>query len=182
MVRRSGVRITGFVLFLPLVLCAAGSRDFVLPQEAEGPVPRYSLENVEHFHYEQGDLRVKVTFEHGDFFAEAGELRVEKCRFVYYDSSGETLSRGSSERAVLFQDSSRLEAYRDVVIVSEANGATLRTEYLVWEGEESNFTTDEEVVITRENGDILQGVGMVADVALNFVTIQRNVHGRIRPE
>jgi LPS export ABC transporter protein LptC len=172
----------GQALLVSLALCAAGTRETSLPPEPEGPVPRYSLEQVQHFHYQQGDLRVKVAFEHGEFFSESGELRVEKCSFVYYDSSGAPLSRGSSQRAVLFENRSRLEASRDVEIVSAVNGATLRTEHLVWEGGENRFTTEEEVLITRENGDILQGVGMVADVALNVVTIQRNVHGRIRPE
>lgn len=178
----TGVRNTVLLLLIPLVLCAAGARNLARQPAKEGPLPRYSLEGVQHFHYEQGDLRIKVDFDHGDFFADEGELRIEKCQFVYYDSSGDTLSRGTSEQAVLFENSSRLVAHRNVVIVSEVNGATLRTDHLVWEGKERQFTTDEEVVITRENGDILRGVGMVADVSLNVVTILRNVHGRIETE
>jgi LPS export ABC transporter protein LptC len=176
-----GAAVLILLLFVSPVLM--GSKPMELPPpETEEERPRYSLNDVLHYHYQDGVLRLEVSFTHGDFFSEAGELRVENCRFVYYDETGAPLSRGNSNRATLFENQSRLVAQDDVVVFSEVNGGTLTTEHLVWEGSESRFTTEEEVVMTRKNGDILQGEGMVADVALNYVVIKRNVHGRIRSE
>jgi len=151
-------------------------------QSVEKELPHYSLTNVTHYHYEKDYLRLKVVFEHGDFFSQENELRVENCSFVYYDRNGEKLSSGSSKRAVLYQDESLLIAEEDVVVISAVNGARLDTEYLEWIGKEDRFSTDRFVTITRKNGDILTGMGMDADVALQFITIKKNVKGSIRPE
>jgi len=83
---------------------------------------------------------------------------------------------------VLYQDESLLIAEEDVVVISAVNGARLDTEYLEWIGKEDRFSTDRFVTITRENGDILTGMGMDADVALQFITIRKNVKGSIRSE
>jgi len=151
-------------------------------QQATSAVPHYSLQNVTHYHYEMGVLRVKIVFEKGDFFSELNELHVENCSFVYYDSSGGSLSRGQSKRAVLYQNQSQLMAEDDVVVISDINGGRLDTDYLEWQGDRNQFSTESFVTITRENGDILQGIGMVADVALRYVNIKKNVRGSIKAE
>jgi len=151
-------------------------------RQTEKELPHYSLTNVTHYHYEQDKLRVKVIFERGDFFSRENELHVENCSFVYYDRDGRKLSNGSSKRAVLYENSSLLIAEDDVVVFSAVNDARLDTEYLEWIGSEDRFSTDRFVKITRENGDILTGMGMDADVALRFITIRKNVKGSIRSE
>jgi len=147
-----------------------------------GMLPAYSLEEVTHYQYEAGKLKIKVMFEKGDFFEELQELRVEKCRFVYYDSNGNSVSRGHSNKAVLYEGSSLLVAEDDVVVISEENGGMLKTDYLEWRGDSSQFVTDSFVTITRENGDTLQGIGMITDLALNYVTVKRNVRGSMEAE
>jgi LPS export ABC transporter protein LptC len=145
-------------------------------------LPAYRLENVTHYQYEAGDLKIKVIFEKGDFFEEFQELRIEECRFVYYDSNGNSVSRGHSNKATLYEGNSLLVAEDDVVVTSEENGATLKTDYLEWRGDSSQFVTDRFVTITRENGDILQGTGLITDLALNYVTVKRNVEGSMEAE
>ena len=58
----------------------------------------------------------------------------------------------------------------------------LKTDYLEWRGDSSQFVTDSFVTITRENGDTLQGTGMITDLALNYVTVKRNVRGNMEVE
>jgi LPS export ABC transporter protein LptC len=145
-------------------------------------LPAYSLEDVTHYQYEAGNLMLKIMFEHGDFYDEQQELRVEKCRFVYYDINGNRVSTGQSEKAVLYKDRSQLVAEDDVVVISEENGGKLQTDYLEWRGDDAQFVTESFVTITRQNGDTLQGIGMITDVALNYVTVKRDVRGSIEAE
>ena len=145
-------------------------------------LPAYSLEAVTHYQYEAGKLKIMVMFEYGDFFEELGELRVEKCRFVYYDSNGDSVSSGHSNKATLYEGNSLLAAEDNVVVTSEENRAMLKTDYLEWRGDSSQFVTDRFVTITRENGDTLQGTGMITDLALNYVTVQRDVKGSMEAE
>ncbi|MFW6138750.1 MAG: LPS export ABC transporter periplasmic protein LptC [Spirochaetota bacterium] len=146
------------------------------------PLPEYVVYDVTHYHYQNGHLRVEIRFDRGEFYSEDNQLHVENCNFVYYDINGNVLSRGSSKRAVLFRKNSVLIARKDVKVVSEVNQATLETQYLRWSGETNQYTTDEFVTITRKNGDWVSGVGMVADVALEYVAIKKDVRGSFMPD
>ncbi len=145
-------------------------------------LPSYSLEDVTYYQYEAGSLMLKIMFEQGSFYDEQQELRVEKCRFVYYDIYGNMVSTGRSRKAVLYKGRSQLVAEDDVVVISEENGGMLQTDYLEWRGDSAQFVTESFVTITRQNGDTLQGIGMITDVALNYVTIKRDVRGSIESE
>jgi LPS export ABC transporter protein LptC len=145
-------------------------------------LPAYSLEDVTHYQYEAGNLMLKIMFEKGDFYDEQQELRVEKCSFVYYDIDGNRVSTGRSRKAVLYKGRSQLVAEDDVVVISEENGGMLQTDYLEWRGDSAQFVTESFVTITRQNGDTLQGIGMITDVALNYVTVKRDVRGSIEAE
>jgi LPS export ABC transporter protein LptC len=170
------------VLFL-LPACSR-SRDAELKNEVKDAenLPAYKLQDVTHYQYEEGILRLELTFERGSYFTNRDELRVENCSFVYYDIDGEKVSTGSSKEAVLFKNKSLLIAQNDVVVVSEVNRGKLETEYLEWKGKVDRFVTDQFVTMTRENGDTLQGIGMITDVALNYVTIKKDVKGSFGTE
>ena len=151
------------------------------PYTAE-ETPDYKLRDVVHYTYQEGDLRVMMEFENGLYYADVEELHIENCSYVYYDRFGEVESRGKSRRATLYEDDSYLEAEDDVVVISEVNGTKLETDYLEWYGTRDQFVTESFVTVTRTNGDILQGIGMTADVALNYVTIKKDVRGSVRNE
>jgi LPS export ABC transporter protein LptC len=177
--------------FAPVLISAAitlggcaGSTEVKPEDVTEEPeaVPAYILKDVTHFQYVSGMLRLKIDFDRGYYYEEAGELRIENCNFVYYDRTEEEISLGRSNKATLYQKDSLLVAEDEVVIVSKTNRTTLETDYLEWWGGESRFVTDSFVTITRENGDRLQGIGMITDVALNYVTIKKDVRGSFSPQ
>jgi len=171
-------------VFLLLSGCAEGREEKQKGQEAVQvpPPPDYVLSDVVHHHYENGILRLVMTFSSGEYYSSEDVLDVEKCSYVYYDTRGRVLSRGRSQRARLFDSKSRIVAEDEVVVVSEVNGGVLRTEYLVWSGDKDQFTSDAFVNITRRNGDTISGIGLTADLALRYVTIKKNVKGYFREQ
>jgi LPS export ABC transporter protein LptC len=177
-----GVRPCTFcaALFL-LVLsgCADGRTERRTAEETGGEIqlPEYVLRGVTHSFYESGVLKLRFDFEKGSYFAGRHELAVVNCAYIYYDSEGNVLSRGRSKRATLMSGGSRLVAEDDVVVVSEVNGGVLKTGRLEWLGEKNQFSTNDFVTVTRVNGDMISGKGMIADLALRVVTIKRNVKG-----
>jgi LPS export ABC transporter protein LptC len=160
---------------------AAAAQDEIESGE-EVRLPDYVLGGVTHTFYQKGVLRLKVTFERGEYFTAEGRLAVENCMYVYYDNSGRVLSRGKSKRARFSSNRANLIAEEDVVVISELNGGVLETEYLEWSGDRNQFTTEDFVTITRTNGDRIHGKGMIADLALRTVTIKRNVKGHFSDE
>ncbi len=178
-----------FITVIPVLLL------FLLPAYGEGIkngntsdaaeyqekiLPDYALKNVKHYHYEKGILRLEVIFEDGEYYSAEQELHIENCSFLYYDIDETLISRGRSKRARIFSEQSLIIAENDVVIISEVNGGVLETEYLEWHGHEDRFVTDRPVTITRRNGDIVSGKGMIADIALRFVTLESDVRGSFR--
>jgi LPS export ABC transporter protein LptC len=163
--------------------CAGSMSDKPTPMTEKPDIfPAYSLEDVTHYQYESGVLRLRVDFDRGYYYDELKELRIENCTFVYYDRNEEEISSGHSRKATLYQNESLLVAEDEVVIFSKINRGTLETDYLEWRGNDSQFVTDRFVTITRYNGDTLQGIGMITDMALNYVTIERDVKGSFIPE
>jgi LPS export ABC transporter protein LptC len=164
--------------FLLLFGCSQrNSRELRDSQKEPAILPAYSLERVTHYQYEAGVLRLRVNFDWGAYYEDRRELRIENCTFVYYDNDGSEISSGRSKKATIYRDTSRLVAEENVVIVSKINRGMLETDYLEWRGDDSQFVTESYVTITRHNGDTLRGVGMITDVALNYVTIKRDVRG-----
>jgi len=170
------------IFLLPLSGSGIKSREGYVasPQSRNTVLPEYILKEVRHYHYEEGVLRMEASFEAGEYYASSGELYIENCNFLYYDKNGTLVSRGSSEKARLYGDRSLINAENNVLIVSEVNGTLLETDYLEWHGEDERFVTESDVVITRKNGDMLSGRGMIADLALRFITIKSDVKGSFR--
>jgi LPS export ABC transporter protein LptC len=143
----------------------------------EDVIPDYILQDVTHYHYEEGVLVFEVVFQRGEYYASADELYIENCNFIYYDMEGNVISRGSSENARVYSSQFIIKAENNVVVVSEENSCVLETEYLEWRGADRQFNTEKFVTITRENGDTISGRGMVADLALSVCTITSDVRG-----
>ena len=145
--------------------------------DSSGPVPDYIFQNVTHYYYEDGIKKSMIMFESGEYYSEHEELYVVKCNYIYYDIDGTVSSRGSSDRAKIFNNGSLIISEDNVVIISETNNTVLETEYWEWHGDEEQFITDRFVNVTRTNGDIITGYGMLADIAIRFVTINKDAKG-----
>jgi len=182
MIIRTFYLLVYFTLFFTIICYASGNKE---PERAVSTsqatdIPDYVLHDVIHYQYDSGVLKVKVIFEGGSFSRGEEELHVENCSFEYYDSNEVVISRGSAKEATLFRGRSELIADGDVVVVSELDGAKLETDHLEWHGKNNQFTTESFVTITRVNGDIIQGYGMISDVALRYIKIKKNVRGIIK--
>lgn len=149
------------------------------PEGEEKRQSDYVLEGVTHFHYENGILKVLIEFKLGYYYKREDELEMFDCKFKYFNKAGDLVSHGKAESALLYSVKSRLIARGNVVVTSETNGATLKTDELEWDGDEEKFFTESEVEITSKKGDVITGRGMVADIALRFVKIKYNVRGRL---
>ena len=156
----------------------SGKEDLFAPNgDQRERVPDYVLRNVTHYYYEDGVKKSTIVFESGEYYSDEEELDVENCNYIYYDINGNIKSRGSSDRARVYKGGSLIISEDNVVLISETNNAVLETDYLEWHGNEEQFITDRFVKITRTNGDIITGYGMLADLALSFVTIQKDARG-----
>ena len=149
------------------------------PQKKQ-KIPDYIIYDVKHYHYNKGKLSVVIDFKKGVYFSDESLLKIENCSFIYYDKNGLISSKGHADRASLYMQKSFMKAWDNIEVESVKNGTKLNTSYLEWDGNKDIFITDKPVTIKRKNGDTISGIGMEADIALNIVTIKKNVKGIIK--
>ncbi|NQU84274.1 MAG: LPS export ABC transporter periplasmic protein LptC, partial [Mariniphaga sp.] len=77
------------------------------------------------------------------------------------DSNGEIISRITSDYAREYEKEQRWEAKNNVVAVN-AQGDTLKTEFLIWEEKSEKIYSDKFVKIIRPD-QIISGIGFEAD-------------------
>jgi LPS export ABC transporter protein LptC len=176
----------GIILLICISLsgCLSQGKENQINQNSDSPdpAPDYIFQDVTHYYYEDGIKKTMIMFESGEYYSEGEELYVENCTYIYYDIDGNVNSRGSSDRAKIFNNGSLIISEDNVVIISETNNAVLETEYLEWHADEEQFVTDRFVTVTRTNGDIITGYGMLADLAIRFVTINKDAKGSFKED
>ncbi|MDZ7373164.1 MAG: LPS export ABC transporter periplasmic protein LptC [candidate division KSB1 bacterium] len=84
----------------------------------------------------------------------------------FYDRQGRHASRARADSALLMEDGNTVQAFGNVVVVSDS-GVTLRTEHLRWSPAEAKVRSEVEVEITTAAGDTLRGVGFESDADLS---------------
>jgi LPS export ABC transporter protein LptC len=102
------------------------------------------------------------------------ELR--KVRSTFYTETGLRNGTLTSREGTYNVRSQNMEARGNVVVVSD-DGRRLETPQLKFDTGRNEISGDSAFVMTRP-GDILSGIGFVADPALTHIRVLANAHGR----
>ncbi len=94
----------------------------------------------------------------------------------FYDENKKVTSELRSKYAIHYENESKWEAQKDVVVINE-KGDQLNTEKLIWNEREEKLTSDEHVKITTAE-EIIYGKGFEANQDFSRYKIF-NVKGRI---
>jgi len=90
----------------------------------------------------------------------------------FYNEKGEHTSKLTSDRGKLNEASSDIEAFGNVVVVSDS-GINLQTEHLYWDNSIEKVVSDTFVTITSAEQDTFYGIGFESDQYLNNWVIRR---------
>jgi len=96
----------------------------------------------------------------------------------FYDESGVHSSRLTSDRGEVDDQTNIVEAFGDVVFISDS-GTVVETEYLYWDTEEQKVMGDRFVTITSPT-ERLQGYGFEADQDLKNYVIRGRISGEAK--
>lgn len=100
----------------------------------------------------------------------SGEARLTEPRIVFY-RNGRPASTAVSKRASVKGQSRDVTLEEEVVIVSDEEKSTLRTDILHYDSKDRRFHTDSPVVVDRP-GARVKGTGMDADSTLSTIRIR----------
>jgi len=84
----------------------------------------------------------------------------------FYDEMGNHTSQLTSDKGRLNESSNNVEAFGNVVVVSDS-GITLQTEKIWWDNATEKVVSDQFVTITTAEQDTLYGVGFESDQNLS---------------
>ncbi len=90
----------------------------------------------------------------------------------FYNEKGEHTSKLTSERGKLNEASNDIEAFGNVVVVSDS-GINLKTEHLYWDNSIEKVVSDTFVTITTAEQDTFYGFGFESDQFLNNWVIRK---------
>lgn len=120
------------------------------------------LENVHYSQNEAGRKSWELDARRADYQRDAGELTLNKVRFVYYMDSDSGKLTTSSQQGTFNRNSRQLLLNGDVVMVADS-GEKLQTQSLSYDLENKQARTDGFVQI--ENSQMtLSGTGMLLDI------------------
>jgi LPS export ABC transporter protein LptC len=119
-----------------------------------------------------------------DFSARAAQIferdqwaRAQDISVIYYDK-GKPVSTLTAGRGFFETQGRNMRAEQNVVMVSQ-EGSILKTELLQWDNTKNKIFTDRPVTVIRE-GNVLTGIGLLADSELKHIEILSRVDIRVR--
>ena len=89
-----------------------------------------------------------------------------------YESSGKKDAHLKADYAIKYINRSIMEA-KGCVILENALGESLETEYLIWDEEKEQIYTEEFVKITQTN-QVIMGEGFISDIYFSNYTIKKS--------
>lgn len=132
--------------------------------------PDQILEGFEVNHTINGVLVWSLYSEHTNVFEEKKLAYADNPVIKFYEE-GNLSSTMKSDKGVLHIDSSDIEAWDNVVIVSQKEASRLETERAYYKAEVDKIFSDEKVVFYREDS-ITTGTGMESNADLSSMIIK----------
>jgi len=160
------------LLFFPLV-CLACSEG--MERERKGgasvPLPEQVINNFTVVETKEDRTLWELVSPKAEVFKNETVVYTLKMKFYDGDTVTATLS---AEEGRIYSKTKDMSVRGNVVVVSDANGVTLRTESLNWDEKTKKITTDD--FIREETEDaVITGYGLEADSDFSKVVIRRGV-------
>jgi len=132
-----------------------------------------AIENFTLTHTSKGEKEWELEADRAEIYKTEGKTIVQVLKIKFYDQ-GKITSILTAREGVLHSQSGDMEVRGDVVVTSEEEGTTLKTESLRWDANRKKIVTDDLVRQERRN-TIITGQGLESDPQLEKVVIKDNV-------
>ena len=123
--------------------------------------------------YKNGNIEWILQADKASYFYDEKRTIADKILLNYYKDDKET-AVVEADRAIIYNDSMDIDLIGNVDMTS-TTGNRLLTEKIKWNNSKGYLDNDEYIIITRKNGDIIEGDGLRADYNLETYEIKNNV-------
>jgi len=164
--------VTFLLSFLTLLQCNKTS-DFIAidSQENEPPYTEVGLYEFTITGYKNIKADWKLSAKRAFVLNGSGEIQIFNVDIQLYEKNNNTTI--TSEKGY-YDKEKKLIRLQDNVVVKAGNGKSLYSNLLNWDEMSQRLYTDSPITIKFPEGDIINGVGMVADKKLDKVIIKKS--------
>lgn len=154
-----------------------------LAEELDESVPDTVMSGFSHTVVENGSPLFRLEAERGESYQSQNKMKLTRVRFVEYDTDGGIATEGQADSAVFYTDTESAELSGSVELVSTADGVTVSSGYLKWDGEARVLESRADTVtsLVDEDGTMLSGSGFSADASRRSFTFGNRADGRYVP-
>ncbi len=172
---------------IPLILlisvfsfsCSIDYGDSILPDEMKEDIPDNILRSFLYTENSDGHKTFSLYAAKAEIFNTKEQTILTDVVFQQFDSNGNLIAEGRSDRGVIFQDNDNAEMRGNIQIYSSREEAELSTSYLYWDNEENTLTgrQDTPMTIKKDSGTVLSGRDFSADMRTKTYFLGSRVHG-----
>ncbi len=146
---------------------------------AEG-IPDTVAVGIVHKIYKNGHLSLVLEASRAETFNAQKKTILTDARFEELDDKGAMATEGRAGSIVFHSDSENAEISGSVSVRSASEKAVVSAQALTWENKEKRLSAPpaQTVVVKKDDGSFIQGVGFVGDFRTREVTFSGMVEGK----
>jgi len=150
-------------------------------QKLEENVPDLIFYNFQHTSFRHNRKSFQISAEVSKSFDRKKTEELSGISFLEYNDSGEVITHGTADSAILYTDSDNVQLSGHISFYSKQEQATIGCSSLFWNDKARTLLSgaNEVVTIRKDSGTELTGSGFFADAARNEVRFSGPVSGTV---
>ena len=158
-------------MLFALVACSLDYGQAEMTEELSDEIAETILTDFTHTVVENGRPVFVVSADRAENYTERKQTVLTDVTFAEYDAEGETITEGVADRAVFFTDTEDAELHGNISFYSAAEEGRIEADYLEWNREERQLTSNpsDAVLLENESGSRVRGTGFRADFTLKQI-------------
>ena len=154
-----------------LAACSLDYEQAEITEELSDEIPETVLLDFTHTVVEDGRPVFIISAERAENYTERKQTVLSEVSFAEYDSDGEAVTEGVADSAIFFTDTENAELRGNISFYSAAEEGRVEAEYLEWNREERELTSNptDPVLLENESGSRIRGSGFRADFTLKQI-------------
>ena len=118
----------------------------------------------------------RVVADTGYVFYDSATVKLRGMRLVFYNADGTERATVTAQSGQLNENTDRMVAYGNVVLIVHADGSKIETAELNYDPNQDRIWSDSATVRTMANGSVTRGTAFESDLDFKNVVI-RNIRG-----
>lgn len=142
----------------------------------EVPDAHFEKFHTDNFRFEHKDWDLHA--DSGVVYEKQGKVNLQNVLLQFFTKEkGTVSSKILADNVALYKKENRL-VFTGNVRISSKDGSVLTGQEFVWDDEQQQISTQGFARIDRPNGDVIQGIGLIANKNLDDIVFDRNVSGK----